>query len=554
MGRLFRPELETLEARDLPVWTAISTLPSAASGTAAPLPDGRILFLGLPSSGSGGLGAAIYSPTNNNWTTAPSLPVNGTGFALATGSDGRVYAAGGAQTTAGSTTLTPIRSVFAYDPKNNVWAQVADLPTARFGVGATPGPDGRIYVIGGFTDGNYTTTNIVEVYTPAQNAWQRVTGMITARGDLGVTLDASGMIYAVGGSTTNATRVTNATEIYNPQTDVWTAGAAMITPRTNLGVSFGPGGLVYAMGGDTSTTNAVTTVETYTPGSNAWVVGTPMITGRDNFGATVGGDGRLYAIGGGTASTTGGGGRGGTGTTTAILGSTTLTNRAEAFTNTVAPPTPSVTAPNEHYVAALYEVLLGRQVDPVGLAYWTGLLDKGVTRLTVVMQIENTQEFRIQTIREIYVTYLNRQPDQAGLAFWLGFVNSGAILEQVQVGILASEEYFQTQGGGTNAGYVNALYMDLLFRPVDQPSGTAWILALQQGQARAAVAGMILTSQEADAHKVVNYYSRYLGRTPDAYGFDVFTTALVHGTLPQDVIAVILSSQEFFTRAQTLPI
>jgi hypothetical protein len=53
-----------------------------------------------------------------------------------------------------------------YTPSTNSWATVASLTTARYGLAAAMGGDGRIYAIGG--DGTHagSRTATVEAYTP----------------------------------------------------------------------------------------------------------------------------------------------------------------------------------------------------------------------------------------------------------------------------------------------------------------------------------------------------------------------------------------------------
>ena len=59
---------------------------------------------------------------------------------------------------------------------------------------------------------------------------------------------------------------------------------------------------------------------------------------------------------------------------------------------------------------------------------------------------------------EAYQQFLHRGADQGGLDAWVAFLQQGHTVEQMEAGIISSPEYFQVRGGGTNAGFLAALY------------------------------------------------------------------------------------------------
>ena len=91
------------------------------------------------------------------------MPTPRWGLAATTGSDGKIYVSGGItrDTPSGPTRL--VDTVEVYDPIADTWARVGCLPTRRSGLAAATGPDGRIYAIGG-RDGNVLDT--VEAFVP----------------------------------------------------------------------------------------------------------------------------------------------------------------------------------------------------------------------------------------------------------------------------------------------------------------------------------------------------------------------------------------------------
>jgi uncharacterized delta-60 repeat protein len=223
-----------------------------------------------------------------------------------------------------------------------------------------------------------------------------------------------------------------------------------------------------------------------------------------------------------------------------------------------APPT------NALFVSALYVQLLGRQADAGGAAYWTGLLNNGVPRSQVAADILNSAEYRVDVIDKLYMQYLGRQADPAGMGAFLAQSEAGVTDEQIAVELINSPEFFQ-RAGGTNTGFLSALYSDALNRPID-PSGLSnWGQLLTLGLPRVNVATDIVTSAEYYAGVVRYDYQTYLGRPADSVGLNGFVAQLqsgasralqpifvgtgpvtAQGTTDETVLAIILGSQEFY--------
>ncbi len=62
-----------------------------------------------------------------------------------------------------------------------------------------------------------------------------------------------------------------------------------------------------------------------------------------------------------------------------------------------------------------------------------------------------------------YQRYLHRNPEECGLRNWAGLLRCGKSPEEVEAGILGSDEYYHLHGC-TPAGYVTGLYVDVLGR------------------------------------------------------------------------------------------
>jgi hypothetical protein len=210
--------------------------------------------------------------------------------------------------------------------------------------------------------------------------------------------------------------------------------------------------------------------------------------------------------------------------------------------------TPGLT-PNQCYVTHLYLDLLGRQPDPAGLAAWSGVLDQGVeTRTQLAFAMESTVEFRLRAVGQMYANLLQRPLDQGGAEGWLQALQAGATLEQVEAAILGSPEYYVRRGGGTDAGFLSAVYGDVLGRAIDPMGLAGWEQALQGGESRTDVAQGILSSTESNAREVEGIYRWLLRRDADQGGLTAFVGAANNGETYEMIIAQIAGSSEYMAR------
>ncbi|HUY90682.1 MAG TPA: DUF4214 domain-containing protein [Pirellulales bacterium] len=92
------------------------------------------------------------------------------------------------------------------------------------------------------------------------------------------------------------------------------------------------------------------------------------------------------------------------------------------------------------WVTALYHNILGRDVDAQGLAYWTTFI-KTHSKESVVLGFVTSDEYRLGLINGWFQVYLGRKLDTAGGQFWLNAMKNGVTQEQIQAGILGSQEF-----------------------------------------------------------------------------------------------------------------
>jgi N-acetylneuraminic acid mutarotase len=133
-------------------WSLTGSLETARSGhTAVLMADGKVIVSG-GTTRSGILiswlsSAEIYDPEKGSWSTTGSLEIERSAHTLSLLPGGKVLATGGTHWT---TYQDAIAITEIYDPKTEVWSLAAPLETARWGHTATPLPDGRILVAGGY--------------------------------------------------------------------------------------------------------------------------------------------------------------------------------------------------------------------------------------------------------------------------------------------------------------------------------------------------------------------------------------------------------------------
>ncbi|HLJ97132.1 MAG TPA: kelch repeat-containing protein [Gemmataceae bacterium] len=244
------------------LWTSVPSLHTARGGLAAAAGlDGRIYAISGGDSTIMPMNSVeVYKPSVNSWTTVAPIPTGRVYLAAATGPGGIIYAIGGANS-AGKAVTT----VEAYNPQTNTWVARASMNTARIGPSAAVGSDGRIYVFGGVPAFKASAAiPTVESYNPLTNKWTFVANMLTAVAYAGATQGPNGRLYVVGGDTADFfANNTNVVESYNPNTNTWRAEVSLPTARGDLAAVLGYDGRIYAFGGTNGTSAAVTTNQVY---------------------------------------------------------------------------------------------------------------------------------------------------------------------------------------------------------------------------------------------------------------------------------------------------
>jgi hypothetical protein len=116
------------------------------------------------------------------------------------------------------------------------------------------------------------------------------------------------------------------------------------------------------------------------------------------------------------------------------------------------------------WVQGMYRDLLGREADPDGLSYWSGVLAAGVPAFSIALGFAASAERETARIGANYTSYLDRYADPGGISYWLGQFLQGKTNEDLAAGFIGSAEYYFNHGKGTPTTWLNALYQEILHR------------------------------------------------------------------------------------------
>jgi Domain of unknown function (DUF4214)/Divergent InlB B-repeat domain len=198
---------------------------------------------------------------------------------------------------------------------------------------------------------------------------------------------------------------------------------------------------------------------------------------------------------------------------------------------------------NDLWLDKVYRDALKRPVDQAALDFFGAKLKGGASRADVALSVLQSVEYRTRLVQGWYQTFLKRLPSGPELASWLGLLGS-ASEETVESQILGSSEYFANRGGGTDDGFVGALFQDLLGRPPAAAELTAFKTLLAQGTPRPQLALNVLQSKEGRTKFVQGYFQPLLGRSPTPAEIDSLVTRT-----GQAILVAILASDEYFAAA-----
>jgi hypothetical protein len=210
----------------------------------------------------------------------------------------------------------------------------------------------------------------------------------------------------------------------------------------------------------------------------------------------------------------------------------------------ISSPVAGVGPSSDRFINQVYTDLLGRPADTTAVSTFNALLAGGGTHSDVATAVLASTDYRQRLLNDFYSTFLHRPVLAAEVGFWLPAFASGMTDEQIEAQITASPEYFAL-AGGTNAGWINRMFNDVLGGSPVAPATTAFFLTQLGSSSRLNVGLAILNSGEALNRRVQQAFPRLLRRTATPFEQTTFIAALLGGTTDEQFLAQLLASDEY---------
>ncbi|WP_305778441.1 DUF4214 domain-containing protein [Novosphingobium sp. 9U] len=223
------------------------------------------------------------------------------------------------------------------------------------------------------------------------------------------------------------------------------------------------------------------------------------------------------------------------------------------------------------FVLRLYDAVLNREPDAVGLDSWLDDLGAGTTRMDVALGFLNSPEFSAATgnlstpdfVEYLYNSALGRPSDAGGKASWVQAIESGTSRADVLIGFSESQEHRDQTAAVLAKGLwttdndfqqIAALYDTFGNRLPDQQGLLNWVAELKDGTSLSSVASGFAGSAEFaektsgfSNEQLVDYmYHNTLDREADAGGKQAWVSALDSGLSKGDLLLGFSESTEHY--------
>lgn len=199
------------------------------------------------------------------------------------------------------------------------------------------------------------------------------------------------------------------------------------------------------------------------------------------------------------------------------------------------------------FVAQLYQDLFQRPAYSNELKLHGNLLRRGFSRRHIVLAVISSTDYRVHLVQTTHRALLGRSAGVLELSRLVPYLAAGGTAANLKVSLLESEEYFNSRGGGTNAGFLVALYKDVLGRAFDPARGDIGGRLLETGAQRSYICFSLVASEAAHEVLVRGWFSRFFHRTADLEELRPHVRALQMGNLQEAIIAELLTSDEYAT-------
>lgn len=222
---------------------------------------------------------------------------------------------------------------------------------------------------------------------------------------------------------------------------------------------------------------------------------------------------------------------------------------------------------NEKFIWAVHTDFFLRSPSADEVTWWTAYLGSG-TRAGMLESILDSSEFKDFWVVGMSLRYLDEI--DPGSFTMLDALEISDDFVATEVTLLAGATYFNSSGG-TNTTYVQALYPDVLQRPVDATALSYWVGRLNAGTStRSSVANYVIRSNESAQRRIggsagmtscptteledpmwlaAGSYCIVLDRVADSGGLSYWTTQLSGTDQLPSLWSSLARSTEYFNNA-----
>lgn len=207
-------------------------------------------------------------------------------------------------------------------------------------------------------------------------------------------------------------------------------------------------------------------------------------------------------------------------------------------------------SPDQTFVTQLYSDLLSRPPAADERDNLTQLIP-AIGRPLPVSMIVQSQEALTYVVDSMFMTYLFRAADPGSELWWVSNMQSGLLkADQLRRWLIASDEYFATRADNNNGGFLVALYLDLLNRPITPDEALLLSTWMEQGITRDDVIFLVMNGWEYRSNEVQGIISAFLRRPASDIEIAFWTAAFLSGLAADDFTILVLASDEYYQYAQ----
>ena len=197
------------------------------------------------------------------------------------------------------------------------------------------------------------------------------------------------------------------------------------------------------------------------------------------------------------------------------------------------------------FIQRSYQDLLARQPNRLELQLWTTFLQHRGSRAQFEAVLTSSAEYKAELVNGWYQRFLHRPATAGEISSYQFLLLHGTTDKQVLAFLLGSDEYFNN-AGGTNQGFVNQLFQDLLGRSPNPPESAALLGLLGQGAPRTQIVQLILGSAEYEGLAVQAIFMRFLHRAATDPELNFLRLWLQNGASEEAVIDYVMATDEYF--------